>query len=68
MSREKLLQANINKLLQERHESTRKYDNLNREANAEIARLNKKVSDLEAQLSKPKKGKKDGQQINKTKA
>lgn len=68
MSREKLLQANINKLLQERHESNRKYDNLNREANAEIARLNKMVADLEAQLSKPKKGKKDGQQTNKTKA
>jgi hypothetical protein len=68
MSREKLLQANINKLLQERHESIRKYDNLNREANAEIARLNKIVADLKSQLPKPKKDKKDGQQTNKTKA
>ena len=66
--REKLLQANINKLLHEKHEANKKLDKLDREANAEIARLNKMVADLEAQLSKPKKGKKDGQQTNKTKA
>ena len=66
--REKLLQANINKLLYEKHEANKKLDKLDREANAEIARLNKMVADLEAQLSKPKKGKKDGQQTNKTKA
>jgi hypothetical protein len=68
MSREKLLQANINKLLYEKHESNKKFEQLNKEANAEIARLNKIVSDLEAQIPKPKKGKKNGQQTNKVKA
>ncbi len=57
MSKEKLLQANINKLLYEKNEARKTIDY-----------LNKKVADLEAHLSKPKKGKKDGQQVNKTKA
>ena len=61
MSREKLLQANINKLLYEKHETNKKLDKLDREANAEIARLNKIVADLEVQISKFKKDKKDGQ-------
>jgi hypothetical protein len=57
MSKEKLLQANINKLLYEKNEARKTIDY-----------LNKKVADLEAHLSKPKKGKKDGQQVDKTKA
>ena len=57
MTREKLLQANINKLLYEKNE-----------ARKTIHYINKKVADLEKHLSKPKKGKKDGQQTNKTKA
>jgi hypothetical protein len=57
MSREKLLQANINKLLYEKNEAKKTIDY-----------LNKKVADLEVHLSKPKKDKKHGQQTNKTKA
>lgn len=48
MSREKLLQANVNKLLIERLENKKTIDF-----------LNKKVADLEAQITKPKKGKKE---------
>lgn len=57
MSREKLLQANINKLLYEKNEARKTIDF-----------LNKKVAELEAVISKPKKVKKDGSQTNKTKA
>tara|TARA_E500000318_G_scaffold30693_1_gene30460 strand:+ start:2285 stop:2455 length:171 start_codon:yes stop_codon:yes gene_type:complete len=55
--REKLLQANINKLLYEKNEARKTIDF-----------LNKKVAELEAAIKKPKKEKKDGQQANKTKA
>ena len=48
-------------MLYEKHETNKKLDKLDREANAEIARLNKIVADLEVQISKFKKDKKDGQ-------
>lgn len=63
--REKLLQANINKLLSEKHESRKLIDNLN----LQIEELKNHILILEQKLEKPKKKAiKDGQQDNKIKA
>jgi len=54
MSKERLLQANINKLLSEKHDNVKL-----------IVSLKQRIQELEEQLSKPKTKKKDGQQDSK---
>lgn len=61
--KEKLLQANINKLLSEKHEYKKNIDNLNRQ----IEELKNHNLILEQKINKvKKKDTKDGQQTSKT--
>jgi len=61
--KEKLLQANINKLLSEKHEYRKNIDNLNRQ----IEELKNHNLILEQKINKnKKKDTKDGQQTSKT--